>query len=80
MNGAANMMNRLTKLILTLAIAVILIPSIQTASAQVERHVVTIENGKVFIDGTEVPKEDLPSSLRIKNLTASMNFTGDALL
>jgi hypothetical protein len=74
------MMKKSTTWIAALLFSVLMLPPVQRAYGQVERHVVTIEEGQVYIDGNLVPEKELPSSLDIKNLSASMNFTGDALL
>lgn len=50
------------------------------ALAQERNHIVSIEDGKVFIDGREVPQSELPASLKIKNRTLNWEFHGDALL
>jgi len=74
------MMKKSTIWIAVLLFSALLPPTLQFASAQVDRHVVTIEEGQVYIDGRLVPENNLPPSLDVKNLSASMNFTGDALL
>ncbi|TDI69724.1 MAG: hypothetical protein E2O85_05045 [Bacteroidetes bacterium] len=51
-----------------------------TALAQEAMHVVTIEDGKVFIDGKQVPENELPKSLKIRNRELRWSFHGDALL
>ena len=66
--------------VIAAAATVVLVSCASDARAQMERHIVTIEKGNVYIDGDRVPERELPRSLRLNNLSASMNFTGDALL
>lgn len=65
--------------VLTLAFFFLGLP-FSDVQAQDRMHVVTIEDGKVFIDGTRVPDDELPPSLKIRNRELSWNFYGDALL
>ncbi len=41
-------------------------------------HAFTIKEGKVYIDGRELPKDELPASLNLEGMTAELKFTGDA--
>ncbi len=73
-------MRKLTIWVPALLIATFLVQPPAAALAQVERHVVTIDNGKVFIDGKRIADRDLPASLKLKDMLLSWSFTGDALL
>jgi hypothetical protein len=71
------------RVLIAAAATVVLVSGASDARAQVERHILTIEKSNVYIDGDRVPEGELPRSLRLtnlNNLSASMNFTGDALL
>ncbi len=58
----------------------LLVQSPVNVLAQEAMHVVTIEDGKVFIDGNQVPPSELPPSLKIHNRDLRWSFHGDALL
>ena len=58
---------------------VMLFQTPRTVSAQ-ERHVVTIENGDVYVDGHRIPRSELPESLQKIKISANFNFSGDALI
>lgn len=73
-------MRKLAKWVPALLIATFLGQSPTAVLAQVENHVVTIEDGKVFIDGRRVADRALPASLKLDNLSLSWSFTGGALL
>jgi hypothetical protein len=40
-------------------------------------HAFTIKEGKVYIDGRELAKDELPASLNLEGMTAELKFTGD---
>ena len=40
-------------------------------------HAFIIKEGKVYIDGRELPKDELPESLNLEGMTAEMKFSGD---
>ena len=74
------MMRKLTKWVPALLIAAFLAQAPEAVFAQEERHVVTIEDGKVFIDGKQVKDSDLPESIKRLRMSMSWNFSGDQLL
>ncbi len=41
-------------------------------------HALTIRDGKVYLDGRELPKDELPESLNLEGMTAELTFTGEA--
>jgi hypothetical protein len=41
-----------------------------------QRHSLAIQDGHVYIDGAQVPQDELPASLDVQNVTASLSFTG----
>jgi hypothetical protein len=61
-----------------LFLAVLLSAAVNPVFAQ--QHVVKIENGNVSIDGRIVPASELPASLKMKNMRATLSFEGDELL
>lgn len=72
------MRNKTTWILAALTL-VILCQTPTRVSAQ-GRHVVTIENGHVYIDSRRVPRSELPASLRSTRFSANFNFSGDALI
>jgi hypothetical protein len=46
--------------------------------ALAQSHTVKIENGQVFIDGMRQAEKDLPASLELDGVTASLSFSGSA--
>ena len=63
-------------------LGLVLIPARDT-TAQESRgmhHVITIEPGRVLIDGKEVADNDLPDSFDLSNITTTLNLTGHSII
>ncbi len=59
-----------------LPLALVVALAAASPSAAQESHTVRIENGVVFLDGRQVPADQLPSSLRPSELNLRLEFTG----
>jgi len=70
-------MNRLIRSITAGLCVVLMLSAGKPVEAQ-NVHTLTIQNGKVSIDGKEVSSDDLPVDLDLNGITATYSYVGDA--
>jgi hypothetical protein len=70
-------------------IVLIAVVSLQPAQSQVatvsgslrtSQSMLTLEDGRILINGVEIPQKDLPKSLDLSGINSSFNLTGNSLI
>lgn len=72
----------MNRFILFLLLAIVTIPASRAQAQELRKksHAMTIERGRIHVDGIEIPEKELPESLDLSNVTASVNLTGNTMI